>query len=291
MMEIETYLEQQGHTPQTIRSYTYHIKVFLSRNPQAQHYQYKDVVAYFNKANDGYLNSNYRTAILAAIKRYYDFLIETGKRNDHPCRRLFLKSGMHKPRFVSNVLFSSEELERLLMREERYKDLKLKNQLILSFLIFQAVTPGEIASLRMNQIDLDSGTIFLQGNRHLGSRTIDLFPRQFRLVENYLREDRPKLLRTEKHSDILILNKLGSPVQVDDINYLIETFKPLFPDRNLNAMTIRQSVIANWLNEKRIPLEQVQLLAGHKWIGSTLVYRQKSMDEQRELINKWHPLG
>jgi site-specific recombinase XerD len=111
------------------------------------------------------------------------------------------------------------------------------------------------------------------------------------LVEIYLREDRPKLLRTEKHSDILILNKLGSPIQVDDINYLIETFKPLFPDRNLNAMTIRQSVIANWLNEKRIPLEQVQLLAGHKWIGSTLVYRQKSMDEQRELINKWHPLG
>lgn len=291
MIEIESYLEQQGHTAQTIRSYSYHINVFLIRNPQAQNYQYKEVVAYFNKSNDGYINSNYRTAILASIKRYYDFLIETGKRNDHPCRRLFLKSGIHKPRFVSNVLFSSEELEKLLLREERYKHLKLKNQLILSLLIFQAITPGEIACLKLNQIDLDKGTIILNGNRQLGSRTIDLLPRQYRLLDNYLHEDRPKLLRAEKPTEILVLNKLGSPIQVDDINYLIETFKPMFPDRNLNARTIRQSVIANWLNEQRIPLEQVQLLAGHKWIGSTLVYRQKSMDEQRELINKWHPLG
>jgi hypothetical protein len=44
---------------------------------------------------------------------------------------------------------------------------------------------------------------------------------------------------------------------------MIKTFKLLFPDRNLTAESIRQSVISNWLNEKRFSLEQVQLIAGH----------------------------
>ncbi len=55
--------------------------------------------------------------------------------------------------------------------------------------------------------------------------------------------------------------------------------------------TIRQSVIANWLNEKKLPLEQVQLMAGHRWISSTLKYRQNNIEQQRELMNKWFPLG
>ncbi|MEO6882419.1 MAG: hypothetical protein ABI199_00190 [Bacteroidia bacterium] len=67
-------------------------------------------------------------------------------------------------------------------------------------------------------------------------------------------------------------------------------YKPLFPDRNLNTKTIRQSVIANWLNEKKIPLEQVQLLAGHRWTSSTERYKQNNLNEQRTLINKWFPL-
>jgi integrase/recombinase XerD len=78
---------------------------------------------------------------------------------------------------------------------------------------------------------------------------------------------------------------------VDDINYLIETFKPLFPDRNLNPLNIRNSVIYNLLNVKRIPLEQVQLFVGHKWISTTARFLQAPMDEQRLLINKLHPLG
>ncbi len=77
----------------------------------------------------------------------------------------------------------------------------------------------------------------------------------------------------------------------DGIHYLIETSKGLFSDRNLTLKSIRQSVIANWLNEKKLPLEKVQLLVGHKWISSTAIYHQTSVDEQRELINGFHPLG
>ena len=102
-----------------------------------------------------------------------------------------------------------------------------------------------------------------------------------------IKEGRKKLLREE--TDAFILGKLGNRITVDDVHYITSTFKPLFPDRKLSPLTIRQSVIANWLNEKKIPLEQVQLMAGQKWISTTVRYRQTSIEEQREMMNKWFP--
>jgi site-specific recombinase XerD len=44
------------------------------------------------------------------------------------------------------------------------------------------------------------------------------------------------------------------------------------------------------LIKKHIPMEQVQLMVGHRWISGTARYRFTPFDEQRELINKFHPL-
>lgn len=287
-MLFKEFLEQQGHTKQSVKTYNYAVSVFLQKHPHADQYQYKDIVEYFGESTS---HTSYRHTLLAAIKRYYDYLIHAGVRTDHPCMRLFLKGNKRLKQVITHDLFTSQELELLLNRTERYKDLQVKNQVIVSLLIYQGLTSGEIVNLKTTNIDLDNGTLFIQGSSKLSRRTLQLQINQFRLFETYLYVTRVKLQKGKPLSNALLLGKLGTAVTVDDINYLIETYKPLFPDRNLTTKTIRQSVISNWLNEKKIPLEQVQLLAGHKWISSTVPYRQTSLDEQRELINRFHPLG
>ncbi len=288
---FEQYIIKQGHTTRTVSTYSYQVNLFVQRHPDCDNYKYKDIVDYFGLLTEMHKNIGYRARILAAIKRYYDYLIDIGKRNDHPCRRFFLKGANRRLQAMHNDFFSSAELERLMEREERYSDLKLKNQVIISLLIYQALTPAEIVELKVSNIDLDKGTVYLKGSRTISRRHLELHPKQYRILDKYITEGRPKLLRKEKPTDVLVLGKLGLPMLVDSLHYLIETCKPFFPDRNITSIGIRQSVIANWLNEKRLPLEQVQLLAGHKWISSTAAYRQTSNDEQRELINRFHPLG
>ena len=51
------------------------------------------------------------------------------------------------------------------------------------------------------------------------------------------------------------------------------------------------SVIANWLNDRKILLEDVQLMAGHKWPSSTERYKRADLEEQHRLINEFHPLN
>jgi site-specific recombinase XerD len=113
-------------------------------------------------------------------------------------------------------------------------------------------------------------------------------PKQYRILDRYINENRKDLIRDK--TEALVIGKLGTALTADDIHYLVSTYKMLFPDRNLTPATIRQSVISNWLNEKKLPLEQVQLLAGHRWISSTAKYRQHNMEQQRELMNKWFPV-
>lgn len=91
-------------------------------------------------------------------------------------------------------------------------------------------------------------------------------------------------------TDKLILNKLGKPISNDGISSVIEPLKNLYPDRKLSPQSIRMSVIMNWLNEKKLTLEQVQQLAGHKWPGTTEKYIKVDANAERELINKFFPI-
>lgn len=100
-------------------------------------------------------------------------------------------------------------------------------------------------------------------------------------------EVRPKTLMMR--TDILVLNKLGKPFTVDGVGSIIEPLKCLFPDRKLNPQTIRMSVICNWLNERKLTLEQTQELSGHKWIGTTEKYIKSDAKNERELINRYFP--
>ena len=56
----------------------------------------------------------------------------------------------------------------------------------------------------------------------------------------------------------------------------------------MSPQNIRNSVISYWLNTRNIPLEDVQIMSGHRYPSSTEKYIRLDMDEQREVLNKIH---
>jgi integrase/recombinase XerD len=282
---IEQFLNQQ-YTKQTTSSYLFAINHFLKVNPKAKRFKYKNIVDYMDEISQKQSNVQYRVTILSAIKKYYDYLILCGYRTDHPCKRLNIKVKSNQAIQVQD-LFSSEELQLLLTRENRYQYLDTRNSVLLSLLIYQGLTSDELARLELNDIDLDNGTIYIKASTSQNRRTLELLNKQMILFKKYIDEVRPKLLRC--NTDKLLLGKLGKSISVDGIHAIIESLKALFPDKNLNPRTIRMSVICNWLNEKKIPLERVQELAGHKWPGTTEKYIKVNAKNERELINRYFP--
>ncbi|WP_347053590.1 tyrosine-type recombinase/integrase [Flavobacterium olei] len=283
---IENFL-LQSYSEQTVDSYMFAINHFLKMNSKAKRYKYKNIVEYMEEISEQQPNAQYRVVILSAIKKYYDFLVMSGYRADHPCKKLNIKVNSNKAVQVQD-LFSSEELQLLLNRENRYENLDTRNNVLINLLIYQGLTSDEIIRLNVQDIDLDAGTIYIKASTNLKNRKLKLLPQQIMLFFKYINEIRPKMLRSA--TDKLIITKLGKPITVNSIHAMIEPLKPLFPDKNLNPKTIRMSVISNWLNEKKLSLEKVQELAGHKWPGTTEKYFKVDNLQQRELINRFFPL-
>jgi site-specific recombinase XerD len=285
-LTIENYLLQE-QSKETVKTYLFAINHFLKLNPKAKRYKYRNIVEYMEEIRKQQPNAKYRVVILSAIKKYYDFLVMSGYREDHPCRKLNIKVNSNQAVQVQD-LFSSEELQLLLTRENRYQNLDTRNNVLLNLLIYQGLTSDEIIKLNVQDIDLDAGTIYIKASSNLNRRKLSLLAKQILLFSKYINEVRPKMLRGA--TDKLIIGKLGKPITVNSIHAMIEPLKPLFPDKNLNPRTIRMSVICNWLNEKKLLLEHVQELAGHKWPGTTEKYIKADSLQQRELINKYFPI-
>jgi integrase len=176
----------------------------------------------------------------------------------------------------------------LLDRPVRYKLLEDRNKVILSLLIYQGLSPQNIINLKTDDVDIDRGTIYIKATKKLKRRELELKPKQVILLYHYINESRQKL--NIYGSKKLFIGKLGTDLTVDGPNRIIRPLQSLFPSKNLNPQTIRQSVITNWLNVQNISLEDVQLLSGQKWMSSTERYVKPNMDERREVINAYFPL-
>lgn len=292
-MTLKEYL-QKRHTTSTAARYYRDIQIYLQETTaqKAKAATYADIMDYIGQLRKKYNNPETIKCTLHGIKKYYYWLNHTGQRKDHPCRNLKLKDKTNRDIQIQD-LFKPEELELLMERKERYKDVKIKNQAIISLLIYQGLTRSDIVKLTIKDIDLESVTIYIKADTKTNSRTLKLRPNQIMLFYKYIHEIRPKLLKVSPIGGDLegafILTKTGTPEKGEGISYLLETTKHLFPDRNLNTKTIRQSVIANLLKSGH-DLRLVQVFAGHKYTGSTEKYRQTGIEELKAGINKYHPL-
>jgi len=286
--EFRNYMKDKGYTQEAVKSYGNSIRNYLAVNPGANNYEYRDVLSSLEQKACRPLTISARKTILIYIKKYYDFLLDTGRRDDHPCRQLNLRGKIDKA-VIHSDLFNMAELELTFNREGKFKKLIPRNRAILSLLIYQAMTVSEIVRLKISDIDMDAGIIKITGGQLLTNRQLEIKPKQYGILHNYINNGRKKLLKCK--TDCFSLGLTGMPDKVDNPRTLVESLKPLYPGRNLNPRSIRDSVISYWLNECKIPLEQVQLMAGHRWISCTERYFQVSMEEQKEILKKFHPLG
>ena len=280
--ELEDYLFQ-NLTSQTAKSYLHLIKRFLRQFPNADYFSITEIEGYFLDLKTKGNKVTYRRVILAALKVYYDFLIHKELINYHPCKAFYIAE--KRPSGLNfNGLLSMEEMELLFtLKENRYKNLLNRDKVIIGLLVYQGITSGELINLRVD--DVKDGAVYIRGDKNRLSRTIELKSSQMEPMLNYISEDRPNLLKMK--TDKLILSLRGVPVSVDSIHAFINGMSGAFQNE-VSPANIRKSVISYWINDRGFKLEDVQIMAGHKFPSSTQKYIRVDNEKQREVMTKLH---
>jgi integrase/recombinase XerD len=286
MMSLESYLKQKV-APSTAKRYLREISLFFisaeAKNIDPKEAIYSQIMDYIGELRK---KSNDLNCSLYGIKKYYDYLLSANLRQDNPAKSIRLRDKKSRDIQLQD-LFKTEELEQLLERKERYSILRNRNKIIISLLIYQGLTNGEITKLALENISLEAGNIYIKSGRKTNRRTLKLQAKQVFWLMKYIQEDRPKLLKIA--SKKLLISKLGTEENGEGICYLIETQKHLFPNRKLTARTIRQSVITNLLKAGK-DLRLVQVFVGHKYPSTTEKYKQTKVEELKNQVLKHHPL-
>jgi integrase/recombinase XerD len=284
---IEKYL-QQHYSPDTAKAYKREIEIYLSNYPTAEKANYKDITNYIGALRQRYNKPATINRIVSSVKVYYDYLCSKGTRNDNPTKAIKLRDKRTKDIQLQD-LFTTEELEQLLNRKERYTNLDYRNKVLSSLLIYQALHPREIEALQITDINLQTGSIYIKATYKTNSRTLQLKPNQILLFHQYITEIRNKLLNGNP-SNCLLIGIRSEPMSGEDITrHIKRSFAALYPNRKVNAQTIRQSVITNLLKQGH-DLSIVQSFAGHKYPSTTEKYKQSEIETLKAAIQKYHPL-
>jgi site-specific recombinase XerD len=285
---LKAYL-QEHYSKTSIGSYENVILRYTTyMQEKAETASYTDVLNYIGYLRKLQLHPKSLRNNLFAIKIYYRYLVAIGKRKDHPCQKLYLQDQINRSIQVES-LYSAVVLEELLQNYKAKNPLMQKrDEVIISLLIYQALTVLEVTQIEIHQIDLEKGTIQITGNVKNKGRTLHLKPNQIMLFYKYINEIRAEIIKqTKSQSDLFILSEAGKNLFPGIINRMINQDRK--PHEKLLPIKIRQSVITHFLKANN-DIRLVQVFAGHRRAGSTEEYKQSGLEELKANINKLHPL-
>jgi len=284
MENLKEYLEN-NLSAGTIKNYLYEIEKFKKHYKNPEKLNYQNLMQYVELLRKNY-NPQSTNRTIYALKKYYDYLVETSQIKYNPAQNIKIKDGKENPIQLQELLTEKELQQLLEPRKERYPILAKRNQIIMSLLVNQALLVGDIERLKIEDLNLKNATIRIQKTGITNARILNLKADQILLFYQYLEEDRIELER-EKTS-FFLLNKLASRITNDDINYLISTYQKSFT-KKITSVKIRQSVIKLKLDQGE-NLRKVQYFAGHKHADTTEKYRETGIEALQSAINQYHPI-
>jgi integrase/recombinase XerD len=156
-------------------------------------------------------------------------------------------------------------------------------------MIWQGLGSSELKNLRVDDLKLREGKVYIAGDRRSNERTLKLESVQLLDLLEYLQKTRSYYQKnqTEQSDRVFITKRGGSDLnnRITALLKLLNSINPLITQ----AQQLRASVITYWLKNNN--LRQTQYMAGHRYVSSTEAYLVNDLDDLMEDIGKFHPLG
>ena len=309
-MTYKNYLQSLDLSKTTIRAYDDNLLCFLSwldgEAIEAEAVSSPDLMAWLNNLKQQEKSKQHRSHSLLSIRHFFDWQLQLGKRNDNPAKLIKLRGV--KSRKLYSIL-SRDELENIYHKYDAAQAptgkvhthaiqrlAQQRNKTMLGLVLYQGLFTSEINELKVTDLNLKEGKVYVAGGRTSNERSLDLKSHQIMELMEYLLQTRKALLSygTGEREE-LYLPAPASGQQTTTSNNSINVWKRLSDEvrkqqpRFLNFLQVRTSVITHWL--KQYNLRQVQYMAGHRYVSTTEGYLINQMEDLQQDIDQFHPIG
>ena len=240
-----------------------------------------DVLNYLEELKKQGVKQKTQAIYLNSIKHYTRFLNEN-EINEISIQHMTIKGVRRND--LHNIL-TTEQLEAIYHNYPTETPINKRNKAILSLLIYQGITTGELSTLSVNNLHLMEGKISIPPHNRNLERVLKLEAFQILLLDDYLKTIRPELVE-KKETDRLVVTTGTSSKLHNLLTKLMQNLRKKHPELE-SYNQLRASVITNWL--KIHHLRRVQYLAGHRFISSTERYQVEDLASLKSAIELHQP--
>lgn len=290
------YLVVHGYSPKTRKSITEAVNRFVKwvepEGMEVHNVIYNDILSYVNHCREKVIKPKTIEAYINSISHYYDFLISRNELTENPCSNIDIKDVKRRNLYEA---FTTKELENIyntscsteppngMGSQLTHK----RNKVILGLLIYQGLRTEEVGALKIEDINIYTGEIKIEGARRTNERELTVETKQFYNLIDYINTTRKSLLEVTGKTTNALFISMGSSDRISNaIDKMLDRLKRQYP-KIKSARHIRASVITNWLQVHNI--RRVQYLAGHRYISSTEAYKAHDMNRLKDDIRLFHP--
>jgi integrase/recombinase XerC len=184
------------------------------------------------------------------------------------------------------IPFSVKEVNQVIAKIELEEDTfeAQRNKLMVELFYSTGMRRAELINLRLDSVDLHSGTLKVLGKRNK-ERIIPLLPSVARTMDRYLQFRKERMIE----NDHLFLTSKGNKIYETLVYRVINNyFSQVSSKVKKSPHILRHSFATHLLNEGA-DLNSVKELLGHSSLASTQVYTHNSLDQIKKVYNQAHP--
>lgn len=273
---VEAYL----HDVQLLQQYL----DIESKHVQPDELTLNDFEHFIAHLHDLGLSDRSQARIISGLKAFYRYLVSDDFVKDDPTTLL---EGPKLSKKLPDTL-SFEEIEKLIGALDLSKEENVRNKAMLETLYSSGLRVSELINLRISYIykDVEFIRVIGKGNKE---RLIPIGSDALKHINIYLEHVRCKLPQHPKYSDVLFLNKRGTPISRVMVFIIIKKLaEEIGLNKSISPHTFRHS-FATHLIEGGADLRAVQQMLGHASITTTEIYTHLDQQYLKESLSLHHP--
>lgn len=193
-----------------------------------------------------------------------------------------------RPKYSNKLpnFFSEEEISELLRIPDLDNKFGIRNRAMLELLYSSGLRAAELASIRMQDLDLKKGLIRVTGKGNK-QRIVPVGKHACAAISDYL-PIRQSLLSPDS-KDTLFLSKSGKALDSRQIYILLQKYIRLIANqKGYSPHTLRHS-FATHLLERGADLRAIQEMMGHTNLSTTEIYTHVTLEDIKNAYQKAHP--
>lgn len=276
---------EKGLSRNTVESYERDIKKFnsYSKDKDLSDITKKEILQFLSYLNKDGLSPATISRNIVALRSFYKFLVSEKELVFDPTENL--ESPKKWNRLPKTL--SYDEIDRLINHNKGNNPSGIRDDAMIELLYACGLRVSELVSLKMNNINLDTGFLITIG-KGKKERIVPVGEIALNKIRRYLFSGRTDLLKA-KRSDFLFVTWSGTPMTRQGFWKLIKKYaKEAGIKKAFSPHTLRHS-FATHLLDHGADLRAVQMMLGHSDISTTQIYTHVSRERLKKVHNEYHP--